>query len=100
MSSLDSEWKHPLFYIWGHSSELRTEADWDYMEKLVSTLAGDDRIWYAANIDIYNYIIAVRALRVSADESIISNPSAIDVWVEKDRTDIIRVPAGETVFLK
>ena len=99
MSDLESEWRHPMFYIWGHSHELKTEDDWARMESIVSRLAGSDKIWYATNIEIYNYIKAQRALVVSADETIIYNPSAIPVWVEKDKTEKIMIGAGETVRL-
>ena len=99
MRTLDSEWTQPLFYVWGHAHEMRSESDWEYMEKLVSTVAGSDKIWYATNIEIYDYLSAVRGLRVSADESLIHNPAHMDVWVEKDKREIIRVPAGETIRL-
>jgi hypothetical protein len=41
--------------------------------------------------------MAQRALYVSADETHFYNPSAIDVWVEKNRSEIICIPAGKTV---
>lgn len=97
MDDLVSEWRHPMFYIWGHSHEFRSEEDWAKMEAIVSRLAGSDKIWYATNIEIYNYIKAQRSLVVSADESMIHNPSAIPVWVEKNKTEIIKIEAGETV---
>ena len=97
METLDSEWIQPLFYVWGHSHELREETDWGQMERLVSMLGGSEKIWYATNIEIYDYLAAVRQLRVSADESLLYNPTRLDVWVEKDKREVIRVPAGETV---
>lgn len=97
LAQIDSIWCQPLFYIWGHSHELRSEDDWAYMEKLVSTLANNDKIWYATNIEIYDYLAAVRQLRVSADESILYNPTRLDVWVEHDQRGVIKIPAGETV---
>ena len=98
MSHLDSQWHRPLFYIWGHAYEFRTEEDWARMERFVSRLAeAKDKIWFATNIEIYNYVKAQRALVISADESIIYNPSSTDVWVEKNKTDIIMIPAGNTV---
>ncbi len=96
---IDSPHYHPMFYIWGHSYEFKTEADWEYMENLVSTLSGRENVWYATNMEIYNYIEAQKRLRVSADETVFYNPSAIAVWVEKDKTGVIEVPAGETVKL-
>ena len=67
------------------------------MEKLVATVAGCEKIWYATNIEIYDYITAVRSVRVSVDESQIFNPSHLDVWVEKDKKEIIKIPAGTLV---
>lgn len=99
LNNLDSEWYPPLFYIWGHSHEFHNEADWNEMETLVKTLAGDERIWYATNLEIYNYKTAQRALRVSADERILYNPTDTDIWVEKDKADVIYIPAGQTITL-
>lgn len=87
-----------LFYIWGHSYELRTEEDWEQYEQLVARLAGHEDIWYATNIEIYEYTVAQRNLRISADEKIFYNPSAIDVWVSRDG-EIIHIPAGQTVTI-
>ena len=67
MGNLDSEWKRPLFYTWGHSHELRTEQDWDNMKRICETLAGNEKIWYATNIEIYRYMTDCRRLVVSAD---------------------------------
>lgn len=94
---MNTSWSFPLFYIWGHSYEFRTEEDWAYMENVVSALAGRDNIWYATNIEIYDYVLAQRSLRISADEKTFYNPTAIDVWVKKDKDIIIHIPAGKTV---
>lgn len=99
LASLDSEWTHPLFYIWGHSHELRSEADWELMESILRRLAGNDKIWYATNIEIYRYLAAQRSLEISYDETVFYNPSALTVWVEKDKQQVIEIPAGETVRL-
>jgi hypothetical protein len=100
MADLDSMWTHPVFYIWGHSYAYRTEEDWAKMETLLQKLSGNDKIWYATNIEIYNYIKAVNMLQISADETVFYNPSAQDVWVEKDKKDIIHIPAGQRISIK
>lgn len=97
LADLDSQWVSPLFYIWGHSHELREEEHWIYMEELCSRLAGQDKIWYATNLEIYTYMTAQRQLRVSVDEHVFYNPTAVDLWVERDKRDIICIPAGQTV---
>ena len=100
MADLDSQWTRPMFYIWGHAHELRTEDDWAYIEKIVSSVAGSDKIWYATNIEIYNYMTAQSMLQISADETRFYNPTATDVWVERNKTDIIMIPAGESVVVE
>ena len=100
LESLDSQWTHPLFYIWGHAHEFRTEEDWAYIERVVKMLAGNDKIWYATNIEIYDYMMAQSRLRISADETVFQNPSSISVWVERNKTDIIEIPAGQTVVVR
>ncbi len=100
LEGLDSEWPRPLLDTRGHSHEFRTEEDWTKIEEIVSLLAGhDDLVWYATNIELYDYTMAQRALRVSAEETVIQNPSAIPVWVERDKKDIIEIGPGETVRL-
>lgn len=94
-----TQWKRPLLYIWGHSHELRTEEDWAMMERIVSALAGNPKIWYATNIEIYDYLQATKMLRVNMEETVFENPTARDVWVEKDKSLVIRIPAGSTVRL-
>nr|MCR5235349.1 hypothetical protein [Lachnospiraceae bacterium] len=52
------------------------------------------------------YMNAARSLIYSADGSLVYNPCAIDVWIRKvsdegpEMSDIVRVPAGETVCLE
>jgi peptidoglycan/xylan/chitin deacetylase (PgdA/CDA1 family) len=88
---------HPrLLYIWGHSFEFRTEEDWETFEKAIELVANNEKIWYATNMEVYDYLQAVNNLRFSADETYIYNPSAIDVWVSVDKQPI-KIPAGKQV---
>ncbi len=93
---IDSEWYGPLLYIWGHSHEFRSEQQWEDFEKALQKIANNDKIWYATNIEIYNYVKAQRNLVISADEKIIYNPSAVKVYVSKNKSQIIEIPAGKT----
>ena len=99
LRDLDSPWTHPLFYIWGHAHEFRTEEEWAVIEQILQKLSGNDKIWYATNIEIYRYMMAQRQLEISADETVFYNPTNIDVWVEKNKTEVVLIPAGETVRL-
>ena len=87
-----------ILFIWGHAFELRTEEDWSMMEELCEFISNDDRIWYATNIEICRYAEALKNLVISADEKIIYNPSAIDVWVAYHRQPV-KIPAGQTIKL-
>ena len=67
------------------------------MEERLKKLAGRDNVWYATNIEIYNYVTAQKQLQVSADEKTFYNPTAIDVWV--DCGTKICIPAGKMIKL-
>ena len=88
-----------MFYVWGHSYEFDNDNNWDVIEKFAAYVSGHEHIWYATNIEIYDYVSAYNRLQVSVDESIITNPSAMDVWVEVDKVPCC-IKAGETLTLK
>lgn len=87
-----------LFYIWGHSYEICDEEKWAKMEEICKSLAGRDDVWYATNIEIVDYINALRALRFSADCSVVYNPTAVNVWIKVDKNPVC-IPSGKTVEL-
>lgn len=47
-----------LFYIWGHAYEFDySDGDhWAEMEELCALLGGRDDVWYATNMDVYNFV--------------------------------------------
>lgn len=69
-----------LFYLWGHSYEFDIDNNWNIIEDFCKYMGGHDDIWYATNIEIYDYMMAYDRLQVSTDGSLVHNPSAIDVW--------------------
>ena len=71
-----------LFYIWGHSYEFDMHNNWDSMEKICSSLSGQEDTWYATNIEIYDYVSAYRSLVISADGKRIYNPTDKEIWFE------------------
>lgn len=86
-----------MFFMWGHGHDIHSETDWVETERTFKALSGNLKIWYATNIEICNYVRAQRALVSSADERILYNPTATDVWVERNKEKIICIPAGKTV---
>lgn len=91
--------KGRLLYIWGHGFEIEEGSyGWDYVEDLCKTLAtNEEDIWFATNIEIVDFVNAQRNLKISVDNKIIYNPSAIDVWVRVDG-EPLQIKAGETVI--
>lgn len=85
-----------LFYVWGHSYEFPRDNNWALIEEFCRTIGGRNDIWYATNIEIVDYLNAVKALRFSADCGIVQNPSAIAVWVAVDGAPV-EIPAGATM---
>ena len=85
-------------YIWGHSYEFDTNKNWDLIKQVCEMVSGYDDIWYATNIEIYNYITAQRRLEISADQKVIFNPSVLTVWVDVDG-ETVKIPSGRAVYL-
>ena len=90
----DYKYPMPLFYVWGHSYEFPRDNNWDVIERFCAEASGDPDVWYATNIEIFDYLTALRALRFSADRTMVYNPTATDVWVEVDRDPVV-CPAGK-----
>jgi hypothetical protein len=73
---VNSPWNRmPLFYVWGHSYEFNRENNWDLMEEFCKRASHDDSVWYATNIELYDYFQGLRSLRFSVDRKMIFNPS-------------------------
>lgn len=88
----------PLMYVWGHSFEFGRTGDWSVIEAFVDKMAGKENIWYAANMEIYTYITAVRQQEFSADGLTMYNPTAVAVWVST-KEGIIEVKPLQSVKL-
>lgn len=73
-----------LFYLWGHSYEFEANDNWNVIEEFAARTGNREDIWYAANIQIYDYIQAWHRLEFSADGSMVQNPSAQEIWFVKD----------------
>ena len=71
-----------LFFVWGHSFEFEENNNWEIIENFAKAAGGRSDIWYATNIEIYEYVQAYRSLAFSIDGERAYNPSAIPVWIE------------------
>ena len=87
-----------LFYVWGHSFEFDHQDNWNVIEEFAEYVGNKEDIWYATNIEIYDYVKAYESLQVSVDETIVHNPSAIDVWVMVEGATYC-IKGGTTLYI-
>ena len=87
-----------LLYIWGHSFEFDLNDNWEHMEEICEKLSNNDEIWYATNIEIYDYVEAYKSLKYSADGHRIYNPTLFTLWLDVDGT-LYSVKPGETICI-
>lgn len=99
MSSYDASQTPGLFYLWGHSFEFENNKNWDLLDKICSALSNKPDVWYATNIEIYDYVSAYRSLVFSADGSTVYNPTLLTVWFTEDGK-LFSVKSGETLIIK
>ncbi|MGN1103535.1 MAG: polysaccharide deacetylase family protein [Candidatus Coproplasma sp.] len=99
-SSPADEFKHRegwLFFLWGHSYEFDDDDNWEIIEDLAQKLSKKEDIWFATNIEVYDYVTAYNNLVFSIDGERVFNPSSQCVWIEV-RGRIYAVESGKTVL--
>ena len=88
-----------LLYIWGHSYEFDRADNWEFMEEICAKVSNNEDIWYATNMEIYDYVEAFKRLRYSANGKRVHNPSLQPVWLDVDGT-LFAVGPDETVTIE
>lgn len=87
-----------LFYLWGHSYEFLRDNNWDLIENIAKKVGGHDDVWYATNIQIYDYVKAYNSLEFNTVATKVHNPTATTVFFVKDRKQYTVAP-GQTLDL-
>lgn len=85
-----------LFYLWGHSYEFEQKDNWHVIEEFAEYTGNREDIWYATNIEIYDYIAAYKQLIFSVDGKTVHNPTATALYFEH-RNKIYCIKPGETI---
>lgn len=94
-----------LLYVWGHSIDFDNEDNWHIIEEVAAMMQGRHDIWFATNIEIVDYLMAVDRLQYTASCDRVHNPSAASVWIRVDSRDggpaqrVVEVPCGATLTL-
>lgn len=71
-----------MFYLWGHSYEFDNDNNWDVIERFAEYIGNREDVWYATNMEIYQYIRAYDSLEWAIGCNTVYNPSAIDVYLD------------------
>lgn len=87
-----------LFYIWGHSYEFDNDNNWQRIADICDKFKDNDDIWFATNIEIYDYITAYKSLHYSANGHKIYNPTLINLWIDVDGA-LFEIKSGETIII-
>ena len=63
----------------GHSYDFNDNDNWELIEEFAEKVGNRDDVWYANNMEVYNYVKAYDSLEYSLDGKLIYNPSGINV---------------------
>lgn len=88
-----------LFYLWGHSYEFDQnlpDNNWGIIEEFAEFMGNREDIWYATNIEIYDYIQAYNQLIFSMDYTKVYNPTCTTLYFKTAKGEY-QVKPGETV---
>ena len=72
-----------LFYLWGHSYEFDWDNNWNAIEEFAEYVGNRNDIWYATNLEIYEYVEAYKRLVFSPDGDHVYNPTLFNLYFEK-----------------
>ena len=88
-----------LMYVWGHSYEFDDRDNWNVIEEFCRYMGGREDIWYAANIEIIDYMDAAGNLKFSGNNEMVYNPGAGSVWLKVNDEKTVEVKGGTAVSL-
>lgn len=87
-----------MFYLWGHSYEFEQNNNWEVIEEFASYVGGREEVWYATNIEIYEYTEAYNRLVFSMDGRRVYNPTSFELFFMCDGK-LFNVQPGQTNYL-
>ena len=88
-----------IFYLWGHSYEFEINNNWHVIEEFCEFMGNREEIWYATNIEIFEYLEAYKQLKTSADGNLLYNPTNVELFFEIGGQNY-KIAPGETLNIK
>ena len=86
-----------LFYVYGHANELDVDNRWERIEEFFKKVSNHDDVWYATNVEIYDYINAFKQLEMSVDSKYLYNPTVTTLSLYEG-TAVITVTHPKVVY--
>ena len=71
--------------------------NWNVIEEFAEFIGNREDIWYATNIEIYEYIEDYKRLIYSADGATVKNPTNRTLWLALAEGKLYSVAPGETL---
>jgi hypothetical protein len=88
-----------LFYVWGHSYEFENDNNWESIESFCRNISGHEAIWYATNMEIIDYLDALKQLQFSVDATLVRNPSSTAIWISLDG-QAVKIDGGQSRIIE
>ena len=85
-----------MFYVWGHAYEFVRDDIWHIIENFAETIGGKDDIWYATNMEIWEYTENFKRLVFSLDQKYVYNPTAQTMYFML-KNKLYQVEPGQTI---
>ena len=82
----------------GYSYEFEANDNWQVIEVFAESVGDREDIWYATNIEIYDYVEAYRKLVYSMDGHRVFNPTSVSIWLEAENV-LYCVAPGEQIAI-
>ena len=98
--NLKPTWGPKLFYMWGHSYEFDEPGGWETIEAFCKKMGGHADIWYATNIEIYDYLEAAGRIQSSVNGSRLYNPTNTTLYLRVGKDKHCIFAPGETLELQ
>ena len=86
----------PAAEMVSYTYEFEGNDNWNVIEEFTEYMSGkEDSIWYATNVEIFEYIEDYKRLIYSVDGTMVKNPTARTLWFALNGKTV-SVEAGET----
>ena len=67
-----------------------------FVKRICEKISNKNDIWYATNMEIYEYVTSYNSLIYSANGSKVYNPTLVEIWFDVDGV-LYFIRPGETI---